>query len=136
MSGPPSVRLLPAVLALLITGSAQAQLRVARPPGLLEVTIGPDLPPPPHPEAPPPRKPGRDFIWISGCWFRDGDRWVWRDGAWDRPPGIGVRWIGPVSRRDGQGYRYEPGHWSNQRVVEGEAYRKWKKSHGGDHGHR
>ena len=135
-----STRLLAAALMAQMAGCAHTQAQVRAPaapgPAPLEVLIGLNLPPPPAAEGPHPRSPGRDFIWIGGAWYREGERWLWREGRWDRPPVRGARWIGPVARQDGQGYRYEPGHWSNQKVVEGEAYRKWKKEHGGDHGHR
>jgi hypothetical protein len=36
--------------------------------------------------------------------------------------------------REGRAWRYEPGHWSNQRVIEGEDYRRWKEENRGDRG--
>jgi hypothetical protein len=28
--------------------------------------------------------------------------------------------------REGRAYRYEPGHWSNQRLIEGDDYRNFR----------
>jgi hypothetical protein len=119
--------LLPVALAVCAAAPATAQVRVEVGVGPFDIRFAPDPPPPPpvHPEfrTPP---PGRDFIWIDGYWDRVGDRWEWCKGRWDRPGRRDARWVAPVYRRDGGGYRYEPGHWSNQRVVEGEAYRRMR----------
>lgn len=124
---------LPMALALLAWTPAPAQVRIDVAVGPLEVRIAPDAPPPPRHEfrTPP---PSRDYIWIAGYWDRDGERWAWREGHWERPQRRDARWIAPVYRREGPGYRYEPGHWDNQKVVEGEDYHRWKHDHGQDRG--
>lgn len=63
-------------------------------------------------EPPPPRvvtydtRPG--FIWIEGRWYRQGGRWAWRDGYYER---------------ERSGHMYIQGHWENNgrrhRWVEG-----------------
>ena len=68
-------------------------------------------------------------VWIAGYWDRDGNNWAWREGRWDRPEHRGARWIAPVYRREHGGTRYEGGHWSNQRVHEGDEYHRWRHDH-------
>ena len=74
-------------------------------------------------------RPSRDAVWIRGFWDWQGDNWVWIPGRWTVPEERHARWIGPRYRREYGGYRYEPGHWSNQRVIEGEDYRRWREEH-------
>jgi hypothetical protein len=46
-----------------------------------------------------------------------------------------VRWIKPRYTHEYGAYRYEPGHWSNQHLVESEDYRRWREErhHHNDH---
>ncbi len=124
-------------LALLILGAAPAfaQVRVQIGLGPFDVRFAPDAPPPMRREVMSPR-PDRDSIWIGGYWDREDDRWAWREGRWNRPERRDVRWMAPRYQRDGGGYRYEPGHWSNEQLVVGEDFHRnrdkfRKKRHGG-----
>lgn len=130
-------RLLPAALAVLampfLSVPASAQLYVEVGAGPFDVRFSPEGPPP-MPREYRTVRPAPDYIWIGGFWDRDGDRWAWRRGRWDRPASRDVRWIRPVYRGEGGGYRYEPGHYSNQRVVEGEEYRRMRDEHQANRG--
>jgi hypothetical protein len=117
-------RLLPFALLAFAAGPASAQVRIGVGLGPIEVRVAPDDPPPMRMEQRGPW-PGQDYIWIGGYWDRDGDRWAWRQGRWDRPEHRGVRWITPVYRHERGGTRYEAGHWSNQRMHEGDEYHRW-----------
>jgi len=137
MSRPILHRLLPLALALLASAPAFAQVRVHIGLGPFDVRFAPDAPPPPRREFQSPR-PDPDSIWIGGYWDREDDRWAWREGRWNRPERRDVRWIGPRYQGDGGGYRYEPGHWSNERLVVGEDFHRHreefrkKRPHGRD----
>lgn len=83
-------------------------------------------------------RPNRDAIWIGGSWDRQGDEWAWQSGRWDQPDAARGHWISarytregcPWYRRQGCSWRYEPAHWSSQRLVEGEDYQRWKSERG------
>ena len=105
---------------------AAAQVRVDIPLPGLEIRIGHRAPPRLRSEQRPPR-PGRDFLWIHGSWHWQGNDWDWVPGRWERPNDHGVRWVKARYVREGRVYRYEPGHWSNQRLIEGDDYRRWKE---------
>ena len=120
-----------AISTLSVPASAQIQVEVSV--GPFDVRFAPDAPPPMRREYRTAR-PEPGYIWIGGYWDLDGDRWAWRRGRWDRPESRDVRWIRPVYRGEGGGYRYEPGHYSNQRVVEGEDYRRARAEHHGKRG--
>ncbi len=104
---------------------AQVQVRVGvQLPGL-EIRVGHRAPPRLLREHRP-MSPGRGYMWIPGAWDWQNDDWAWIAGRWDRPNARRARWIRPRYMREGAAWRYEPGHWSNQRVVEGEDYRRWR----------
>ena len=63
------------------------------------------------------RRPAPDYVWVSGYWDWDGDRWGWVEGDWSRPPATSVAWVQPQYVRTGGSWRYVPGHWSSQRVI-------------------
>ena len=71
----------------------EGHARVAEPVAVVEVDE----------EPPPPRavvvetRPG--FIWIEGRWTRNGGRWIWRDGYYER---------------ERAGYAWEQGRWENR----------------------
>lgn len=83
-------------------------------------------------EPPPPRyvqmevRPG--FVYVQGHWMRDGGRWAWRDGYYER---------------ERPGYYYQPGRWDrrgNRHVyVQGQwnaqAQVRDHRGHGGHGGH-
>lgn len=124
----------PAILAALVTlmgvpAAAQVDVNV---PGL-EIRVGHRAPPPLRRERLLPR-PGPDYVWVPGAWDWQGSDWVWVGGRWDRPHGH-ARWVRARYRREADAYRYEPGHWSDQRLAEGEDYRRWREErrHHRDH---
>ena len=96
----------------------------------LEIHIGRSAPPPVRFERRSPR-PDRYSVWIRGFWDWQGDQWIWVPGRWDRPVRRHARWIGPRYHREFGAWRYEPGHWSTERIVEGEDYRRWREEHHG-----
>lgn len=130
-----------ASLAALIAIPASAQVRADL--GPLHIRIAPDAPPRVRHEARTAR-PHRDAVWIGGSWDRQSDRWAWVAGRWEQRSDRRVRWIRakysregcPWYRRGGCAWRYVPGHWSNQQVVEGEDYRRWRSERGSDRGRR
>lgn len=113
-----------AALLAMISAPAGAQ---PGPPGL-EVHIATSAPPRPRREHRAPR-PDRDSVWIGGYWNWEGSRWNWVSGRWERPEQRTHRWVAPRYRREGRAWRYEPPHWSHQKVVEGDEYRRWKEEH-------
>jgi hypothetical protein len=125
-------RLLPMALAVLAAATAPApafaQVQVGVGVGPFDVRFATDAPPPMRREIRSPR-PGPDQVWIGGFWDRDGDRWAWREGRWDRAEIRGDRWVTPVYRREGGGYRYEPGHWRSHKLVEDDNYRHMRDMH-------
>ncbi len=79
-------------------------------------------------------RPDADAVWVAGYWDWQGAQWAWVPGRWDHPENRGA-WVQPRYMREGDGYRYEPGHWSSQRVIEGEQYRQ-EREHRRDREHR
>ena len=118
-----------AALVMVATAPLFAQLPPPPPLPGLEIRIGRQAPPRVRYERRMAR-PSRDAVWIRGFWDWQGDNWVWIPGRWTVPEERHARWIGPRYRREYGGYRYEPGHWSNQRVIEGEDYRRWREEQG------
>jgi WXXGXW repeat (2 copies) len=121
--------MLPAALMVLSCASATAQVRLGVNAGPLRIRIAPEAPPPPRVERRPSR-PSRNHVWIGGYWDRQGERWDWAPGRWERPEQRGSQWIKPRYQQEGGAYRYDPGHWSHQKVEEGEDYSRWHKEHG------
>ena len=117
-----------AALATVATAPLFAQLPPPPPLPGLEIRIGRQAPPRVRYERRMAR-PSRDAVWIRGFWDWQGDNWVWIPGRWTVPEERHARWIGPRYRREYGSYRYIPGHWSNQRVIEGEDYRRWREEH-------
>ena len=125
---------LPAVLAAMSCVPAFAQIRVGVDLGAVKIRIAPDAPPPLRHETRSFR-PSRNHVWIAGYWDRQGDRWDWAPGRWEEPSQRGSRWVKPQYRREGGAYRYEPAHWSHQKMEEGEDYSRWHNEHGHGNGH-
>ena len=123
---------IPVVLAMFSCAPAFSQIRIGVELGPVHIRIAPEPPPPMRMERRMER-PGPRYMWIPGYWDRQGDRWEWLSGRWEEPNQRGSRWIRPQYRQDGGAYRYEPGRWSNQRMVEGEDYTEWRKQHGRGH---
>lgn len=116
----------PIAVAAFLAIPAAADIHIPVPD--LEIHIAHSRPPHVRHERIPPR-PGHDYVWIAGYWGWQGNDWVWFPGRWDRPEQTGVTWVRPRYTREYGSYRYEPGHWSHQRLVEGEEYRHWKEGH-------
>ncbi len=129
---------IPAMFAAFSCVPAVAQIRVGVDLGAIRIRIAPEAPPPPQVEVRMAR-PSRNHVWIRGYWDRQDDRWAWSPGRWEEPTQRGSRWIRPRYQPEGGAYRYEPGHWSHQRLEEGEDYSRWRQEHGrqpGGHGGR
>jgi len=109
--------------AALAAMPAAAQVRADV--GPLHIRIATDAPPRARYERRAVR-PSRDSVWIRGYWDRQDDRWAWVDGRWERPSDRRHRWINARYQREGRAWRYEPAHWSNQQMVEGEDYQRWR----------
>lgn len=123
----------PVALAVLAAAPLTAQIPLPPLPGL-EIRIGHSAPPAFRQEVRTVR-PSRDHVWARGSWDWQGNDWAWTPGRWDRPERRGSRWIQARYAREGSGWRYEPAHWSYQRVVEGEDYRRWRSEYRGRRGH-
>src|SRR5438105_5059333 len=115
-------------ITALMAGPALSQMQISLPFPRLEVRVAHQAPPPLRYERVSSR-PYRDAVWVPGSWDWQGDQWVWVSGRWDRPEQRGARWVNARYQRDGDGWRYEPAHWSTQRVVEGDDYRRWRDEH-------
>lgn len=117
-----------------LPATAQVGVRVDVPLPGLEIHVGRTAPPRPRRERRPER-PGRDFVWLPGFWHWQERDWAWIPGRWEHPSERGARWVRARYTREGSAWRYEPGHWSNQRVIEGDDYRRWREEHHreGDH---
>ena len=120
------------VLVALTSMPAAAQVHADL--GPFHIRIATDAPPPIRYERQPQRS-SRDDVWIRGYWDIQGDQWAWTGGRWDRPTGPRITWISPRYVREGCpwyrrrdcAWRYEPGHWSNQQIIEGDDYQEWKR---------
>ena len=119
--------------AVLVAIPGAAQIKAD--PGPVQIRIAREPPPPARNEARPAR-PHPASTWISGYWDRRDDRWDWESGRWvmTQPTVPKPRWIKarytrqgcPWYRQQNCVWRYEPAHWSNQPLVEGEDYQRWK----------
>ncbi len=125
---------LPAALMAVGWVPASAQIRVGLDFGAVRIRIAPEAPPPPQVEVRMSR-PSGNYVWINGYWDRQDDRWAWAPGRWEEPV-RGSSWVRPQYRHEGEAYRYEPGHWSHQRMEEGEDYSRWRQEHGRGSGGR
>ena len=79
--------------------------------------------PPPRPiyvvrQAPPPpiveqipRQPGRTYVWTSGYWAHDGNRWVWVNGRWQSPPRANAVYVPPRWERHNDEFHFSVGIW-------------------------
>ena len=120
--------MIPAVLATiagLFPAPALAQVNVSvNLPGL-EIRVGHSAPPPVRYEH---RAscPGPGYVWLGGAWDWQGNDWAWMPGRWDRPVAHDVQWTHARYHREHDAWRYEPAHWSNQHLHEGDEYRQWR----------
>ncbi len=118
------ISMAPAVLVALVAAPALAQPSL---PGF-EIRIATSAPPHARREVIP-QRPDRDSVWIKGYWNWEGSRWAWTNGRWERPEQRSHKWVAPRYVREGKAWRYEPPHWSHQKVTEGDDYRRWKQEH-------
>ena len=117
-----------AALAALMAMPTQAQVPPPPPLPHLEIHVATEAPPRPRHEHRPPR-PGEGYVWLGGNWHWEGSQWVWLGGRWERPEVEGSHWVHPRYVHEYGHYRYEPGHWSNQRLSDGDDYRQWREEH-------
>jgi YXWGXW repeat-containing protein len=92
----------------------------------LEIHIANTAPPRARHERRLPR-PDRESVWQKGYWGWEGNRWNWVEGRWERPADRSHHWIGARYVHQGNSYRYEPPHWSHERLVDGDDYRQWRE---------
>jgi len=114
-----------------LPATAQLQVRFDVPLPGLEIRVGHTAPPRLRSERKPSR-PGRDFLWVKGSWDWQANDWAWIPGRWERPNEHGARWMKARYVREGPAWRYEPAHWSNQHLLEGDDYRRWKAEYRAD----
>ena len=122
-----------ASLAVLVAIPASAQVRADV--GPFHIRIAADPPPRVRFEARTAR-PNRTAVWTNGYWDRQGDQWAWSSGRWQQPNAPRARWVKarytregcPWYRRQNCSWRYEPAHWSNQRLVEGDDYQAYRRT--------
>lgn len=119
---------LPAAMVAALALPAFAQIPIPD----IEIHVAHSAPPHLRHEHRPP-SPGEGYVWVGGAWDWRADQWAWVPGRWDRPAHADVRWVHPRYVHEYGAYRYEPGHWSNQQVREGDEYRRWKEEHHGHH---
>jgi hypothetical protein len=119
---------LPTALLLFCGTPGFAQVRLGMDIGSVSIRMAPDGPPPNRAEHRLPRPEG-NHVWIDGYWDRQEDRWAWAPGRWEAPGQPGSSWVKPQYRKDRAGTRYEPGHWSHQKMVEGDDYNRWHQDH-------
>jgi hypothetical protein len=116
------ISMAPVALLGLMTVPAAAQPALPN----LEIRIAHSAPPRVRVERIP-KRPDRQSVWARGYWNWEGSRWDWVPGRWNRAENNRrSRWVAPRYRRDGKVWRYEPPHWSHERVVEGDEYHRWK----------
>ncbi len=108
-----------------LPAAAQVRVQVDVPLPGLEIHVAHAAPPRMRREHRPSR-PGEDYIWIQGFWHWHGSGWDWVPGRWERPDAHGVTWVRARYLHEGSAYVYQPGHWSNQHLIEGDDYRSWK----------
>ena len=117
-----------------LPAAAQVSVQFNVPLPGLEIHVANNAPPALRHEHKPSR-PGSDYLWVQGFWHWHGSGWDWVPGRWDRPDVHGVRWVKTRYVREGGSYVYQPGHWSNQRLVEGDDYQSWKAEKHSNKGH-
>jgi hypothetical protein len=118
----------PAILSVLISLAgvpAAAQVNVNLPG--LDIRVGHRAPPPLRHERRG-RAPGPGYVWVPGSWDWQANDWAWVPGRWDQPREH-ARWMKARYQREGEAWRYEPGHWSDERLTESEDYRRWHEEH-------
>jgi hypothetical protein len=111
-----------------LPASAQFDVRVNLPLPGLDVRIGNRAPPPLQREVRT-QRPSRQHVWIPGAWDWQSNDWAWVGGRWDQPASRRAYWVKARYVRQGRAWVYEPAHWSNQRIVRGEEYQRWRQEY-------
>jgi len=73
----------------------------------LVVTVQPPRPPVERR----PVAPGPGYVWTSGYYRWTGQKYVWAQGQWQRPPSPHDTWIGYRWVRRGKGWTLVGGRW-------------------------
>ena len=81
---------------LAMTASADVVIRVGPPRAIVER------------RGPP---PGAGYVWVQGYHRWDGERHVWVEGRWDRPPHPHARWEAHRWAKRRGGWVLIEGHW-------------------------
>ena len=68
--------------------------------------------PPPEPVEYVVVAPGPQYVWVPGYYTWSGARYVWVTGRWSVPDRGRHQWNKGHWKQSGQGWRYQPGHWS------------------------
>ncbi len=102
----------------------EAHGHVAAPVAVVEVD---EEPPPPRTETVEFR-PG--FVRIEGRWVRNGGRWVWRDGYYERER-VGYAWDQGRWERRGNRHVWVEGHWRGGAPARREEVRDHRAPEGG-----
>lgn len=58
-----------------------------------------------------PARPSYEHVWTNGYWAWYGDRYVWINGCWRRPPVGRFHWVEPRWERRKGGYIFIEGAW-------------------------
>ena len=117
-----------------LPAAAQVSVQVNVPLPGLEMHVAQSSPPRMRSQHRPSR-PGSDYLWAQGFWHWHGSGWDWVPGRWDRPDAHGVKWVKARYQHEGSAYVYQPGHWSNQQLIEGDDYQNWKQEKHSKKGH-
>ena len=84
----------------------------------VEIRVVTVAPPAPRIVATREASPSSDFVWTDGYWDYNANGWTWMNGRWVRPPEVGVTWVKPEYIQIEKGYRYVPGHWTNDEIYD------------------
>jgi hypothetical protein len=57
-------------------------------------------------------QPSSRHVWLAGYWTWRDDRYEWRAGHWEMPPGSSSTWVAPRWEQDGNSYRFYEGYWN------------------------
>lgn len=62
-----------------------------------------------------PACPHPGYLWVSGDWKWQGNKYVWHNGYWAAPPKKGAMWYPGHWKKDNKGYYWIPGKWQNEK---------------------
>jgi hypothetical protein len=58
-----------------------------------------------------PDSPGPEYVWVSGRWQWNNDKFEWVTGSWQTPPALTHDWIPGRWEFDLHGWYYVNGRW-------------------------